>query len=45
MKINNLNIIILPGKGITNLNYENIIKQTNCKEIHGTKIVGNLNDN
>ena len=42
---NNLNIIILPGKGITNLNYENIIKQTNCKEIHGTKIVGNLNDN
>ena len=42
---NNLNIIILPGKGITNLNYENIIKQTNCKEIHGTKIVGNLNNN
>ena len=35
-------IIIMPGKGITNENYMDIVKYTKCKEIHGTKIVGLL---
>ena len=35
-------IIIMPGKGITNENYNDIVKFTKCKEIHGTKIVGLL---
>ena len=35
-------IIIIPGKGITNENYKEIISYTGCKEIHGTKIVGSL---
>ena len=36
-------IIIMPGKSITNENYKEIVDITSCKEIHGTKIVGNLN--
>jgi len=35
-------IIIMPGKGITNENYMDIVKYIKCKEIHGTKIVGLL---
>ena len=35
-------IIIIPGKGITNENYKEIVTYTKCKEIHGTKIVGLL---
>ena len=35
-------IIIMPGKGITNENYNDIVAFTKCKEIHGTKIVGLL---
>ena len=35
-------IIIMPGKGITNDNYKEIVDYTECKEIHGTKIVGVL---
>ena len=38
----NHRIIIMPGKGITNENYIDIVKYTKCKEIHGTKIVGLL---
>ena len=38
----NHRIIIMPGKGITNENYMDIVKYTKCKEIHGTKIVGLL---
>ena len=36
-------IIIMPGKSITNENYKNIVLETGCKEVHGTKIVGILN--
>ena len=36
-------IIIMPGKSITNENYKDLVKETGCKEIHGTKIVGALN--
>ena len=35
-------IIIMPGKGITNENFKEIVDLTGCKEIHGTKIVGPL---
>ena len=35
-------IIIMPGKSITNENYKVLVNETNCKEIHGTKIVGIL---
>ena len=35
-------IIIMPGKGITNQNYKELVSFTGCKEIHGTKIVGIL---
>ena len=35
-------IIIMPGKGITDKNYKELVSFTGCKEIHGTKIVGNL---
>ena len=35
-------IIIMPGKGITNQNYKELVSFTGCKEIHGTKIVGVL---
>ena len=32
-------IIILPGGGVTKNNYLEIVNFTNCKEVHGTKIV------
>ena len=35
-------IIIMPGKGITDKNYKELVSFTGCKEIHGTKIVGIL---
>ena len=35
-------IIIMPGKGITNQNYKELVELIGCKEIHGTKIVGEL---
>ena len=35
-------IIIMPGKSITNENYKILVNEINCKEIHGTKIVGFL---
>ena len=35
-------ITIMPGKSITNENYEKLVLETGCKEIHGTKIVGIL---
>jgi copper homeostasis protein len=35
-------IIILPGGGITDKNLKNITRQLNVKEVHGTKIVGEL---
>ena len=42
LEYSNNRIIIMPGKGITNLNYKELIEYTGCKEIHGTKIVGVL---
>ena len=38
----NNRIIIIPGKSITYENYKILVNQINCKEIHGTKIVGFL---
>ena len=38
----NNRIIIMPGKGITDKNYKELVSFTGCKEIHGTKIVGIL---
>ena len=38
----NNRIIIMPGKGITNQNYKELVELIGCKEIHGTKIVGEL---
>ena len=35
-------IIILPGGGITDRNLEAIISKVNVREVHGTKIVGEL---
>ena len=40
----NNRIIIMPGKSITNENYKNLVIEIGCKEIHGTKIVGILNN-
>ena len=37
-------IIIMPGKSITNDNYKILVNETNCKEVHGTKIVGILDN-
>ena len=38
----NNRIIIMPGKGITNSNFNELVEFIKCKEIHGTKIVGEL---
>jgi copper homeostasis protein len=38
----NENFIIMPGGGVTNSNYKLISELTGCKELHGTKIVGEL---
>ena len=38
----NNRIIIMPGKGITNSNFNELVEFIRCKEIHGTKIVGEL---
>ena len=38
----NNRIIIMPGKGITNSNFNELVEFIRCKEIHGTKIVGKL---
>ncbi|MBU5436609.1 copper homeostasis protein CutC [Tissierella sp. MSJ-40] len=35
-------IIILPGAGVTYENYLELVEKTGAKEVHGTKIVGNL---
>lgn len=35
-------IILIPGAGINETNRDMVIKATGAKEIHGTKIVGNL---
>ena len=35
-------IIIMPGKSVNNENYKILVNETNCKEVHGTKIVGIL---
>ncbi len=35
-------IILIPGSGINKENRDMVIKETRAKEIHGTKIVGNL---
>ena len=38
----NNRIIIMPGKGIRNINFNELVEFIKCKEIHGTKIVGEL---
>jgi len=38
----NENFIIIPGGGVTYSNYKLISELTGCKELHGTKIVGEL---
>ncbi len=35
-------IIILPGGGVTKDNYMELVEKTKAKEVHGTRIVGNL---
>lgn len=35
-------IIILPGGGVTKDNYKELVKETEAKEVHGTRIVGEL---
>ncbi|WP_337993004.1 copper homeostasis protein CutC [Clostridium sp. 'White wine YQ'] len=42
IKYANKKIIILPGGGITSENFKRIAEATGARELHGTKIVGNL---
>ena len=35
-------LIIMPGGGVTYMNYKQIAEYTGCFELHGTKIVGEL---
>ena len=37
-------IIIMPGKSINNQNYKMLVNEIGCREIHGTKIVGYLDN-
>ena len=37
-------IIIMPGKSINNQNYKILVDEIGCREVHGTKIVGYLDN-
>ena len=38
----NNRIIIMPGKSVTDENFQELVNYTGCTEVHGTKIIGSL---